>query len=65
MTASDPASDEEAKTSAELAERLRAMGAVLNEVTSDESDDGWAQSAGGSDTRDAELRRQVPPHHGD
>jgi hypothetical protein len=41
------------------------MGAVLRDLTTDETDEGWDQaSPGTADGRDAALRRDVPPHHG-
>jgi hypothetical protein len=48
------------------AARLRAMGGVLRDVSSDETPAGWGETASGADegARDADLRRQVPPHHG-
>ncbi|MGI9085606.1 MAG: hypothetical protein ACR2FE_10000 [Aeromicrobium sp.] len=42
------------------AERL--LGEILPDTTSDENDEGWSEASG--DTRDDELRRDVPPHHG-
>lgn len=38
------------------------MGKVLPDTTSDENDEGWSEPA--DDTRDDDLRRDVPPHHG-
>lgn len=43
------------------AERL--LGGLLPDATSDETDEGWSEKEG--DTRDDEMRRDVPPHHGD
>jgi hypothetical protein len=42
------------------AERL--LGNLLPDQTRDESGDGWGERA---DSRDEELKREVPPHHGD
>ncbi len=42
------------------AERL--IGDLVPETTTDETDEGWNEQEGG--TRDEELRRDVPPHHG-
>lgn len=67
-TPSDSSASDEAKLPEEIgrAARLRAMGSVLRDVTSDETDDGWGQSPGPADAgaSDAALRREVPPHHG-
>ncbi len=41
--------------------RARVFGDVLPESTSDDRDE---ESGSGGDDRDAELRRNVPPHHG-
>jgi hypothetical protein len=41
------------------AERL--LGDLLPDQTGDESGDAWGERA---DSRDEELRRDVPPHHG-
>ena len=43
------------------AERL--LGELLPDTTGDETDEGWNEKEG--DTRDDEMRRDVPPHHGD
>ena len=43
------------------AERL--LGELLPDTTGDETDEGWNENDG--DTRDDEMRRDVPPHHGD
>jgi len=50
------------KTSRSARERAEKLGALLPDTTSDESDEGWNEEQGGS--RDDELRRDVPPHHG-
>lgn len=51
----------------ELRHRLLAMGGVLSEVTSDDTDHGWGDVTP-PDAEDraseARLRRDVPPHHG-
>ena len=39
------------------------LGALLPDTTGDETDEGWNEKEG--DTRDDEMRRDVPPHHGD
>ena len=41
--------------------RAEVFGEVLPESTSDDRDE---ESGRGGDDRDAELRRNVPPHHG-
>jgi hypothetical protein len=49
----------------ERARRRRAaelLGDLLPTTTSDETDEGWGEKAGTS--RDDELLRDVPPHHG-
>jgi hypothetical protein len=43
------------------AERL--LGELLPDTTGDESDEGWSETEG--NPRDDEMRRDVPPHHGD
>jgi hypothetical protein len=43
------------------AERL--LGGPLPDTTGDETDEGWNEQE--DDTRDDEIRRDVPPHHGD
>ena len=43
------------------AERL--LGELVPDTTGDETDEGWNEKEG--DTRDDEMRRDVPPHHGD
>ncbi|QIK68318.1 hypothetical protein G7072_01985 [Nocardioides sp. HDW12B] len=62
-TGSDPASDRAAR--AQEAERRRrrdrVFGAVLADTTADERGHG---SSAGDRSRDDELRRNVPPHHG-
>lgn len=45
----------------ERAERL--LGNLLPETTNDEHGPGWGSDEGGT-SRDDELRRNVPPHHG-
>ena len=42
--------------------RAELLGDLLPDTTSDESDEGWNEKEGG--TRDDEMRRDVPPHHG-
>ena len=41
----------------------RLLGELLPDTTGDETDEGWSEKEG--DTRDDEMRRDVPPHHGD
>ena len=38
------------------------LGDLMPDTTRDETDEGWSEQKGGS--RDDELRRDVPPHHG-
>lgn len=51
---------------AERRERLRRAAALLGDLepstTRDETPEGWGERGAGS--RDDELRRDVPPHHG-
>lgn len=50
---------------AEKARRRRAerlLGDLLPEASADDSDEGWSEAGG--DSRDDEIRRDVPPHHG-
>ncbi len=58
---SDPVEDEGARR-----ERLRRAAALLGDLepstTRDETAEGWGERSGRS--RDDELRRDVPPHHG-
>ncbi len=52
--------------SAERARRERAarlLGDLLPTTTRDETPEGWGDERGGT-SRDEELRRDVPPHHG-
>lgn len=53
-------SEEERRRRRRAAELL---GELLPETTSDESGSGWGEGRE-SGTRDDELRRDVPPHHG-
>lgn len=41
----------------------RMLGDLLPDTTGDETDEGWSEKDG--DARDDELRRDVPPHHGE
>lgn len=47
-------------------ERRRRAGRMLGDLrpdtAGDESDEGWSEKE--ADTRDDEMRRDVPPHHG-
>ena len=54
------------ESKSERVRRLRAerlLGELLPDTTGDETDEGWNEKEG--DTRDDEMRRDVPPHHGD
>lgn len=54
------------ESKAERDRRLRAerlLGGLLPDTTGDETDEGWNDTDGG--TREEEMRRDVPPHHGD
>ncbi len=42
--------------------RAERLGKLLPDTTGDESDEGWNEKE--DDTRDDEMRRDVPPHHG-
>ncbi len=53
----------ESKAERERRRRAAKLGDLLPDATSDESDEGWNEKEG--DTRDEEMRRDVPPHHGD
>ena len=53
-------SSESRRNKRRKAEKL--LGDLLPDTTSDESDEGWSEEQG--DSRDDELRRDVPPHHG-
>jgi hypothetical protein len=58
-------SEDHAQDAAERKKRRRRaakLGDLLPDTTSDESDEGWNEKEG--DTRDDEMRRDVPPHHG-
>ncbi|NRQ48316.1 hypothetical protein [Aeromicrobium stalagmiti] len=52
----DRAERERRRRAAEL------LGDLLPSTTSDETDEGWGERGGSS--RDDELLRDVPPHHG-
>lgn len=43
---------------------LELLGDVLPDVTQDESGPGWGEADPGARSRDDDLRRDVPPHHG-
>ena len=54
------------ESKSERVRRLRAerlLAELLPDTTGDETDEGWNEKEG--DTRDEEMRRDVPPHHGD
>jgi len=59
--------DREAETPAERRARLeraaRLLGDLMPSTTRDETAEGWGDEAKGT-SRDDELRRDVPPHHG-
>ena len=42
--------------------RLAATGDTSTERADDDRDEGWSEADG--EQRDADLRREVPPHHG-
>jgi hypothetical protein len=56
-------SDDEVSKKARRRRADRLLGEILPDITNDESDEGWSEKDEG-DTRDDELRRDVPPHHG-
>ena len=41
----------------------QALGELLPDSTTDETDEGWSEKNG--ESRDDDLRRDVPPHHGE
>jgi len=54
------------ESAAERARRRRAerlLGRLLPDQTRDESGDAWGERDG-TESRDDELKRDVPPHHG-
>jgi len=53
---------DEAARRARRERAARLLGDLLPDTTSDESGEGWGERGGTS--RDEELRRDVPPHHG-
>jgi hypothetical protein len=56
-------SDDEVSKKARRRRADRRLGKILPDTTNDESDEGWSEKDEGG-TRDDELRRDVPPHHG-
>lgn len=58
---SESEADRERRRRHERAERL--LGDLLPTTTRDETSEGWSDESGGT-SRDDELRRDVPPHHG-
>lgn len=54
--------DEAASSKARRRRAEQLLGDLLPETTRDETDEGWNEQKG--DTRDDEMRRDVPPHHG-
>ena len=55
-------SDDDVSKEARRRRAERLLGKLLPDTTSDETDEGWNEKEG--DTRDDEMRRDVPPHHG-
>ena len=55
-------SDDEVSKKKARRRRAELLGELLPDTTSDETDEGWNEKDG--DTRDDEMRRDVPPHHG-
>ena len=53
----------ESKAERDRRRRAEQLGALLPDTTGDETDEGWNEKEG--ETRDDEMRRDVPPHHGD
>ena len=53
---------DEAARRARLERAARLLGDLLPGTTRDETAEGWSERGGTS--RDDELRRDVPPHHG-
>ena len=54
------------RSAAERARRKRAerlLGGFLPDQTVDETDDAWGEHEG-TTSRDDEIKRDVPPHHG-
>ncbi|MFY0407193.1 hypothetical protein [Solicola sp. PLA-1-18] len=43
---------------------LRLLGETMPGTTSDERGPGWGREDETESSRDAEMRRDVPPHHG-
>ncbi|GAA3542924.1 hypothetical protein AFL01nite_10380 [Aeromicrobium flavum] len=60
MPADEP--DEAAKR-ARRERAARLLGDLMPTTTRDERSEGWGDESGGT-SRDDELRRDVPPHHG-
>ena len=59
---SDETSKDRAAKKAKRRRAERLLGDLLPDTTADETDEGWSEQEG--DTRDDEMRRDVPPHHG-
>lgn len=53
----------ESKAERDRRRRAERLGKLLPDTTGDETDEGWNEKE--DDTRDDEMRRDVPPHHGD
>lgn len=59
----DPSGVKSRDDPARRRERLARMGAILSDVTADETAAGWGERDSRSDA-DERLAREVPPHHG-
>lgn len=57
-----PESESESESERDRRRRAERLGKLLPDTTGDETDEGWNEE---DDTRDDEMRRDVPPHHGD
>lgn len=55
--------ESESESERDRRRRAERLGKLLPDTTSDETDEGWNEKE--DDTRDDEMRRDVPPHHGD
>lgn len=54
--------ESESESERDRRRRAERLGKLLPDTTGDETDEGWNEE---DDTRDDEMRRDVPPHHGD
>ena len=59
----DKPAEDDAERQARRRLAAQRMGKLFPDTTGDETDEGWNEKEG--DTRDDEMRRDVPPHHGD